>query len=467
MGKISKGLIFAVILTFIFTLAGILVSIHRYFQYEIFYIDFGVFDQAIWNVSRFNPPIIEHFLVPGKVIFADHFNPTIFLLSPLYWITDKSEIILAAQAIMVGLSGLIIFFIGQKVLKNNFYALSIQIVYYLFTGLQNAVISEFHEVTIGTFFLSLIYFAIVKKNKLLFFISLFLFLGIKELNSVVGLSMGLTIFFIEKSWRKTALITCVVSILYGFVALKLVIPYFSGGFYIYGKDLIFEPLKIIPYLFDDKEKIKTIFFSFLSFGFLPILTPAFWLSIFQDYILRFYASTDDTRIKLGLHYNAQISVIFAVSSIYALLYLKKKLNKKIINLISVLIIVNTIILYRFILHGPFGLSYNMDFYKHSNDFTFLNQLVKKVPKNVTVMTQNNLATRFTHQKVLFLRSNYYEYKPEYIVLDLRKGQNPNDFFPMKMAEVEKFTTDLLKDKCYETIFSTDEQFVYKRKSGCL
>lgn len=466
MKKKNIGIALAVILTFIFTLAGILVSIHRHFQYETFYIDFGLFDQAIWNVSRFNPPIIEHFLVPGKVIFADHFNPSIFLLSPLYWITDKSEIILAAQAILVGLSGLVIFFIGQKVLKNSFHALSIQIVYYLFTGLQNAVIFDFHEVTIGTFFLSLIFLAVVKKHKLLFFVSLLLFLGIKELNSVVGLSIGLTIFFIEKSWRKTALITCIISILYGFVAIKLVIPYFSGGFYIYGKGLIFEPLKIILYLFDDKEKIKTMFFSFLSFGFLPILTPAFWISIFQDYILRFYASTGDTRIKLGLHYNAQIAVIYAVSSIYALSYLKRKLNKKMLNVIPILLIISAIILYRFILHGPFGLSYNMAFYKHSNDFEFLNVLVKKVPKNASVMTQNNIGSRFTHQKILLLRNNYSAYKPEYIVLDLRDGQNPNNFFPMKMSEVDKFTADLLKDPCYETIFKTEDQFVYKIKSGC-
>lgn len=466
MRKISKGLFFAFIFTFIFILAGVLVSVHRYYQYETFYFDFGIFDQAIWNVLRFKPPIIDHFLLTDRIIFADHFNPTIFVLSPLYWLTEKSEVILVAQTILVGLSGLVIFFIAKKILNNSSYALCIQLTYFLFTGLQNAIISDFHEVTIGTLFLSLIFFAVAYRKKLLFFVSLILFLGIKELNSAVGLSLAITIFFIEKSWRKIAITTAIISVLWGFAAVNFIIPYFSGGFYIYVKGLIYDPFKVIPYLIDDPEKIKTMFFSFLSFGFLPILTPSFWPSIFQDYILRFYASSSDTRIKLGLHYNAQVAVIYAISSIYALLHLKRKLNKKIINIILVLLIINAMILYRFILHGPFGLAYNMDFYKHSNDFEFLNVIVGKVPKDVFVMTQNNIGSRFTHQKMLLLRSNYSIYKPAYIVLDLRDGQNPNNFFPMKMSEVDKFAADLRKDPCYEAIFKTKDQFVYKRKSVC-
>src|SRR3989344_3357598 len=87
--------------TLLFMIAGVFVSLNRYWQYNVFYYDFGIFDSAIWSVSRFKPPIIDHLAVGGKWIFADHFNPSIFLLSPLYWLTDRQEMILVVQAAVV------------------------------------------------------------------------------------------------------------------------------------------------------------------------------------------------------------------------------------------------------------------------------------------------------------------------------------------------------------------------------
>src|SRR5690606_312203 len=96
---------FAIFFFVIFALFGSLVSLHRFWQYDIYYYDFGIFDQALWKVAQFKAPIIEHLVVGGKWIFADHFNPSLFVLSPLYWFTDRSEIMLVAQAVCVALSG--------------------------------------------------------------------------------------------------------------------------------------------------------------------------------------------------------------------------------------------------------------------------------------------------------------------------------------------------------------------------
>ena len=94
------------------------------------------------------------------------------LFSPLYWITDKQEVLLIAQALVVGLSGLIIYVLGKKILKNpstplrtsRLASLSILISYYLFIGLQNAVISDFHEVTIATLPLAFTFWAIIERD---------------------------------------------------------------------------------------------------------------------------------------------------------------------------------------------------------------------------------------------------------------------------------------------------------------
>ena len=164
---------------------------------------------------------------------------------------------------------------------------------------------------------------------------------------------------------------------------------------------------------------------------------------------------------MGLHYNAQSAVILAVSSMFALKRLQKtKIISRWVPLLAMLIIGNALFLYRFELHGPFALAYNPAFYKHTKDFTFLNDLIGRIPAEVSVMTQNNLAPHFTHQKIFFLTRDYESYKPEYVILDVRTGQNPNNFFGIK--DIHGILELLQNDTKYELTYKTKDQFIFRR-----
>ena len=462
--------IIAALLCLIFIVAGSLVSLNRYWQYESFFYDFGIFDQAIWKVAHLTPPIIDHLVVGDKWIFADHFNPSIFLLSPLYWFTDKREILLIAQAAIVGLSGFVLYLTSVEVLKNRLYSLAILTCYLLFIGLQNAVITDFHEVTLATLPFMAAYLALIKKRFKWYLVMLVLMLGFKESNFLVGIGMGISIYFINKSYIKLALLTCGLSLLWGYLAINHIIPYFSGGFYQYSVELSRNPVVIFNTFFDNDVKKHALFFSFLNFGFLPLLSYPFYFLMFQDFLTRFYSPFAYTRWGLGLHYSALLSAIMGIASVYSFKFLARKIKKKIIlDVLAILLIINAIILYRFILHAPFGLAYNPTFYAHSNDFQFLDDLVKKIPPDATVMAQNNLAVRFTHQKVSTLQSNLKKYKPDfytqkmpdYIVFDTREGQNPNNFFLVE--DINDLLNELKNDPNYEVFYKTHEQFIFKRK----
>lgn len=484
LGKFDFYLVDFIVYLFslLFIVAGALVSLNRYFQYDVYYYDFGIFDQAIWEVSRFQPPIINHLVVGGRWIFADHFSPSIFLLSPLYWFTDKSEILLIFQAIAVGLSGLVLYKIGLEIIKSRFLSFSILACYFLFTGLQNAVITDFHEVTVMTLPLMLTFWALIKKKTLLYFILLIITLGFKESAFLVGVGIGIASFFIlraevsikekiksfglrsfvEEEFYKIPLITVFISLLWGVFSIKFMIPHFSGGIYQYSSVLPSGMMDKVTVFFDQPIKRRTLFYSFFSFGFLPILSPAFWFLIFQDFLTRFGAQNWPTRWGLGLHYSALLSVILAVSSLYTLSFLGKfKKIKRFLPVLGMLLILNALFLYRFVLKGPFALSYNYAFYQHSKDFVFLDDLVKKIPKNATVMTQNNLAVRFTHQKLLLLDENYSQMNPDYVLIDVRKGQSPNDFFGN--GDIPTILKNINNDKNYSLIYKSKEQFIFKRK----
>ena len=128
--------------------------------------------------------------------------------------------------------------------------------------------------------------------------------------------------------------------------------------------------------------------------------------------------------------------------------------------VCVVLIGISVYLHQFKLHGPLGLAYNRAFYANTKNFAFLNDLISRVPKGATVMTQNNIAPHMIHtHKVYLLRAVYDSFLPEYFVLDLRAGQNFNDFFG---ADIESLKLTLPHDTRYKIIYQTKEQFIYKR-----
>lgn len=444
-------------LVVIFITAGSLVSLNRYFQYEVFYYDFGIFDSAIWKVSRLQAPVIDHLVVSGKWIFADHFSPSIFLLSPIYWITTKSEMLLIMQSLIVGLSGLIIYSISKKITKNIFSSIAVLISYYLFVGLQNAVITDFHEVTIATLFLALTFWAFLERKYFFYYLFLILTLGFKESVFAVGIGLAIAIFFIDKNAKKIALNTFLISLVWGLLSIKLIIPYFSQADYQYQPNLSPNPVNIVFSFFDNEQKIKTLLFSFYSFGFLPIPAFAFAPLIFQDFLGRLYQPWP-VRWGLGFHYSAVLSVLLAVSAAYTFSKIKKK---KVAILISFLLIINSLFLFRFVLHGPYLLVVNSAFYKHTKDFKFLDDVVAVIPSDVSVMTQNNLASHFTHQPVYLIRNDYEKYETDYILIDDRIGQSPANYFG---SDLKLVLEKLALDENYLLVYQKGEQYLYKKSN---
>ncbi len=453
--------VLAIFICIVFSVFGIAINLNRFWQYESGYYDFGLFDRALWNVAHFKPPITDHFVFSGKIIFADHFNPSIFLLTPIYWITAKSEALFIIQDIFVGISGYVLYIIGEKVLKNKMLSLAVLITYFLFVGLQNAIFSDFHELTVGTLFIMLTYWAIITGNKKLFFLFFIITLGFKESLFLFGIGISFFIFFWKKEWKKIAIATFFISLAWGFLAIKVIIPYFSNGLYNSTPLLTGGLVGIFTRLFTPFVKIKTVFLTFFSFLFLPLLMPSIWPIILLNFIHRFLLE-GSTRWDLGLHYNAELAPTLAVSTVLAVSTLQKKVSKKVVFITAILLVSTSLVLYRFILHGPYGLAYNPVFYNHTKDFVYLDKIIARIPQNSSVIAQNNIASRFLHNKdVWILRENYSQFKADYIMFDLRPGQNPTNFLGAK--DIQKVFNTVTQDNQYHLIYHTGDQYIFKRR----
>lgn len=450
----------SIVLCLIFALSSILVNLNRYWQYESGYYDFGIFGTAIWKVAHFSPPIIDHFVVSGKHIFADHVSPTIFLFSPVFWFTNASEVLFVMQDVCVALSGYVLYRISVFKLKNELLSLSILISYFMFAGLQNAVYFDFHEVTLGTLFFMLTYWAIISKHKKLYFLFFILSLGCKESLFLWGVGTAFFIFFYQKSWRKIALFSFFISVLWGFVTIKLIIPYYLGSFYQYNPHVSF--FSAMQSLIYPSIKLKTVFLSLASFSFLPLLTPSFFPSLLLHYGHRFLTE-GSVRWDLGLHYNAEIAPTLAVSTVLAVDFVQTKLKlHNMATLLGIGIIATSLFLFRFVTKGALGLATNPVYYQHTKDFIYLDKLVSRIPSNTSIATQNNLASHFITQKAFILREGIVEkYKPDYVLFDLRDGQNPNNF--LGIQDTKKLLQSIRTNPNYLIVYQDNTQYVFKKK----
>lgn len=458
-----------VILTLLFILlyaiAAILVSLHRFWQYETFFYDFGIYDQAIWLVSKFKAPIINELGIRGRTILSDHFSPSLFIASPLYWITGKQEVIFIFQSICVVFSMLIAYFIGRKYIENQLLIFALIFAYGGYVGMQNAIITDFHLDTIAVLPIMLLFWSIFNKKWKWYWIFLFIFLGLKENMAGIGIAIGFYLFLKKNSNKRIGLITTLISALYYFLSIKFIIPFLKHGSYSYQPSVSESPIDFLFSFFWPSMKLKTLFISFSTFGFLPLFYPPLWLAFLEHFLERFVLNVATTRWQLGFHYNAILSPLMFVSSLEMVIILQEKRKFKILLFfLSIFIILLTFFYHRFYLHGPFGLVYNKEFYAHTKRQGFMNDFIKQIPREGLLMTQNNIAVRFTHQDVILLKNyiNYKKYNPDYVAIDLRGGQNGNNYFPLSEEETRKLVDSLLSDKDYQLLVSYANHYIFKK-----
>lgn len=451
----------ALLLLVLFFVVFTTISLHRFWQYASWYYDFGIFYQGISAVARGKPPIIDHFVFQGKHILGDHFHPLIFIISPIIALIPRPEVLLVVQALFVTVSGYFVYLTAHKLLKSNLESLAILIIYLAFVGLHNALITEFHAITLLPLPLSIFLYALVSKKRWLFILSWLGVLLTKETTFIIPAYFGLYLAVKNKGlWRKLGLFVTLASSIYGVGIIKWVMPAFSGREYLYLSQASsdFSWYKLV-----EAKKLKTIGQTLLSYGLLPIFAPEILPPVVANWASRFIS--DGPRYDLGMHYNAEIAptLILATTIGYKRVkyFLQKQFKPIVIKLGLVLIALFSLLLSLFVYHSPALLAFNRAFYQHTKNFVFLDRLLEQVPKEGTVMAQHNLAGKLADRKVYILRENYEKFKPDYIVIDARDGQEPNNFWGIK--DFEKLVEKLANDPHYLVYYDQGEQKIYQRQ----
>jgi len=456
-------IIFVVVFITVYSLAAISVSLNRYWQYDAFWYDLGIFDTTVWKWSRFELPVIAHLAPPlGKLVWADHFNPTIIFLSPVYWLTSRTEIILVTQVVAVAISTLIAYLTARRVVSNSL----VRVTLLGFVGLQNALYTDVHNIVFALPLVMAVIWALVSKKWRWYWLFLLLTLGIQE--NMAGVAVGIGMFLILRKERqlKVGIATIFLGLVYGLLVIKLIIPAISGFPYKYQPDLpVVWHEWLTRFILPVDLKLRTIALTYATFGLLPVFAFSTLPLVIAHFLERFVLNSAATRWDLGFHYNVLLSPIMFLGTLEVITQLQiHKKWRRLLPIWGIATIALVLFLHRFYLHGPLMLATHPVFYEQTaRNKRMLDGFVSQIPRSGLLMTMNNLAAHFTHQEVILLHRNYKNIQPDVVALDLRPGQNANNFYPLSFDETKNLVASLSADVNYEKRGITDSQFIYTRK----
>lgn len=454
------------LLFFIFLIAYLILSIGKHYLLETDG-DLALYTQFVWLTSRFSLPDVS-LKFTDKLFFADHFNPSLVLLSPLFWIFPNAVSLLFVQALLISLGFLLIFSLAKEKLKNFWLSLSIAIAYILFIGIQSALDFEFHLATMAAGFLLLCFYFYEKKKFFLYWLVFFIALGFKEDISLYLFIYGLWLFFMRKD-KRIGFFSMTIAALWFYLVVFVFIPLLNGQSANNFSQVHYMDNAGFSFLMLS-TKIKTLIFSFAGFAFLPLLSSFSLLLFLPNFFSRFFSGFE-ARWTLHFHYSAVLGPIFALGIISTIQKIKHFSRKKrfrwnnfrnliIISLFSATILTNLFQPEKDYQSFPLLRIFRRSFYRwiflKSEKIKTINKII---PPNISLLTQHGFSPHLAARRKIYHNLENLKNIPsdfEYALFDWE--ENPS---PIKREKLEEIIGQFSQDPDYELIFQKDKMFIFK------
>jgi hypothetical protein len=182
--------------------------------------------QAVWATAHGDPLEVTSLGGEQFVRLGAHFDPILVAFAPLWLVWPSPSLLVVAQALVVALGALPVFWLARKHLASERAALGFALAYLLNPALQWMTMSEFHPVALATPFLLFAFWYLDEERLLAFALFALLAVATKE---HVGLAVAAMGFWHLASRRRLLPGGAVVAagLTMSVLALAVVIPYFS------------------------------------------------------------------------------------------------------------------------------------------------------------------------------------------------------------------------------------------------
>ncbi len=330
-------------------------SVVRHNTFNTAAYDLAMYDQAVWNTSQGRPfeiNLLED-TMPGLTNkLGDHVEPILLPLAALYRLRSNPDVLLVVQA--SALAALIwpLYQLVRNRSQSMWLAGSAVALYLLHPGMWNALLFDFHPVTLGAAFLIFALWLLVQRKHLAALIFAVLAMMCKE---EIGLSVALlgvyAIFFIKhpersetkskdaprlihffrsRDWR-FGLLLIVIGVGWSAIALGVIVPAFqpSGSSYYlnrYGRlgstfaEVLLSPITkpdVFWSVISGPKRVAYYGDLLLPLGFLPFLGIEMLLPALPDIALNTLSAFAPSR-TLDYHYAVVITPFLVLATVWGI-----------------------------------------------------------------------------------------------------------------------------------------------------
>jgi len=260
---------------------------HRNLGTHVF--DLGIYDNIFWHNSQGNFMGCS-FCKTGRHM-SSHFDPILFLLSPIYRLNPRAETILVLQATWLAIGVFPLYLLAKRRLQNPWLGVLLSTIYVLYPALHGANMFDFHSLTLVVPTLLWIIYFVDSGAKWLYWGALALMLLTREDMSLLACFVGA--YAILQRRPVTGFVTIVVALTYlvvikGYVmndpGLIMAKSKESTSFHYFYKEMIpheGEGMKglIITLLTNPAYTLKVLLKEDKVFFFLALLGPLLFLPL--------------------------------------------------------------------------------------------------------------------------------------------------------------------------------------------
>src|SRR6266571_3908487 len=298
--------------------------------------DLGTMDQAVWSLTHgqlFHQTVCNIVSdtnctsVNGVSRFAIHFEPVLFLVSLFYLIVSSPKTLLVLQTLVVAAGAFPAFWLARLRLRNEWAGVAIALLYLLYPAQQNALIFDFHAVTLtSALLLFTLYFMYSRRTAWLFVFAI-LAMACKEEIPLVVACLGLWSMLLQSRWRSGLLLLLLAFTWTGLALLVIHLssptgqPLLAARYAYLGNSppqiahtFLAHPASILKQHLLDRAH-RTFLASLLApSGYLPLLAP--WILILALPTLALNLLSSNPGMYSGLfQYNAEIVPILIFATI--------------------------------------------------------------------------------------------------------------------------------------------------------
>ena len=269
------------------------IGITKYLHFQTG-LDIAIYIQSMWYYNHLQLPYVTLYPTFGDLVWADHFGPSLMLLSPFYFIWKDPRMLIIVQSFIFVSGAYPIYRFAKEKLQSNLFALSLAFVFLTYFGTQFPLTFDFHLATIAASFMAWILWAMFKNKWKTFVILCVIAAGFKEDMPLYIAAISLYLIVSRRNW-KLGLIMLPLFLGYAYVVTKMIMPslahnaakVFTVSFF------SLDPQYLFSIFFDSSIKIHTMFlvlanglFTILLSGWFLILPLTHFLLIFLILIFR-------------------------------------------------------------------------------------------------------------------------------------------------------------------------------------